>query len=103
MTPREQKPTSFSYDAGMFDLLLYTDKDVHVPDTWEDREEPPIHNPQEVPLRRFSTKVHGVHGSVVYRSNDSDDEADSQGNPTDSGAMVHEDVDTDGISDAQTV
>ena len=90
--------------AGTFDLLLYTDKDVIVPDTWEDRDEPPIHNASEIVLRKFSTKIHDVSASVLYKNTDSEDEANSDGNPMDYGAMVDGNDDSHaGVSDAVTV
>jgi len=40
-----------------FDLLVYTDKEVFVPSTWEDSDPRYIANAEEVRLRSMSTKV----------------------------------------------
>ena len=75
-----------------------------MPETWEDRDEPPIRNAEEIVLRRFSTKIHGVTASVLYKNADSEDEATSEGNPIDIVGMGDENVDTHaGVSDAVTV
>lgn len=75
-----------------------------MPDTWEDRDEPPIHNASEIVLRKFSTKIHDVSASVLYKNTDSEDDATSDGNPMDYGAMVDGNDDSHaGVSDAVTV
>lgn len=42
---------------GTFDLLVYTDADVEIPQAWEESGPKYITNQQEVRLRSFSTKV----------------------------------------------
>lgn len=75
-----------------------------MPETWEDRDEPPIRNASEVILRKFSTKIHSVTASVLYKNTDSEDEANSDRNPIDFVGMGDERVDTHtGVSDAVTV
>ncbi|RHY33205.1 hypothetical protein DYB32_003124 [Aphanomyces invadans] len=44
-------------DPCTFDLLVYTDKDVHVPQTWEESDPRLVENSVEVRLRSFTTKV----------------------------------------------
>eukprot|EP00892_Ulva_mutabilis_P004458 jgi/Ulvmu1/2384/UM130_0017.1 len=84
-----------------FDLLLFTDQDAHVPETWADSEERPIQNASEIMLRAFSTKVHSVAASVAYKNVESDeDDAVSEGNPVGYG-MAEEGADAhaEGSSD----
>ncbi len=50
-----------------FDLLVYTDKDVMVPATWEDSDPRLIQHAEEVRLRSVNTKVHKVDTMVAYR------------------------------------
>lgn len=50
-----------------FDLLVYTDKDVLVPGTWEDSDPRLIQHAEEVRLRSVNTKVHKVDTMVAYR------------------------------------
>src|SRR6056297_2597732 len=50
-----------------FDLLVYTDKDVLVPATWEDSDPRLIQQAEEVRLRSVNTKVHKVDTMVAYR------------------------------------
>jgi len=51
-----------------FDLLVYTDEDVHVPQKWEESDPRYIANSDEVKLRSFTTKVHKVDASVTYKA-----------------------------------
>mmetsp|Transcript_72917 Transcript_72917/g.171442 ORF Transcript_72917/g.171442 Transcript_72917/m.171442 type:complete len:164 (+) Transcript_72917:2-493(+) len=53
-------------DACTFDLLVYTDSDVEIPQAWEESGPKYITNQQEVRLRSFSTKVHKVDAMVAY-------------------------------------
>jgi len=57
-------------DACTFDLLVYTDNNVDVPQTWEESDPKYINNQQEVRLRSFSTKVHKVDAMVAYKAED---------------------------------
>lgn len=53
-----------------FDLLVYTDTDVHVPAAWEESDPKYIARSEEVKLRSFTTKVHKVDASVSYLAED---------------------------------
>jgi mitotic spindle assembly checkpoint protein MAD2 len=53
-----------------FDLLVYTDKNVHVPEKWEDSDPCYILNSSEVKLRSFTTSVHKVDSMVAYKEAD---------------------------------
>ena len=44
-------------NAGVFDVLAYTDKDFAVPFTWIESDAKLIANPQMVKLHSFDTKV----------------------------------------------
>uniref|UniRef100_A0A8D2H1E8 Uncharacterized protein n=1 Tax=Urocitellus parryii TaxID=9999 RepID=A0A8D2H1E8_UROPR len=44
---------------GSFDLLIYTDKDLVVPEKWEDTE--------EVHLGSFTTRIHKINSMVTYK------------------------------------
>mmetsp|Transcript_36879 Transcript_36879/g.90750 ORF Transcript_36879/g.90750 Transcript_36879/m.90750 type:complete len:206 (+) Transcript_36879:78-695(+) len=57
-------------DACTFDLLVYTDNDVDVPQAWEESEPKYINNQQEVRLRSFSTSVHKVDAMVAFKTED---------------------------------
>ncbi|RHY72508.1 hypothetical protein DYB34_013151 [Aphanomyces astaci] len=57
-------------DPCTFDLLVYTDKDVHVPQTWEESDPRLVENSVEVRLRSFTTKVHKVDAMVAYKDPD---------------------------------
>ena len=57
-------------DACTFDLLVYTDNNIDVPQTWEESDPKYINNQQEVRLRSFSTKVHKVDAMVAYKAED---------------------------------
>jgi mitotic spindle assembly checkpoint protein MAD2 len=50
-----------------FDLLVYTDKDIHIPQKWADSDPCYILNSAEVKLRSFTTTVHQVDSMVAYR------------------------------------
>jgi mitotic spindle assembly checkpoint protein MAD2 len=54
-------------ERASFDLLVYTDKEVLVPSTWEDSDPRYIQNAEEVKLRSLSTKVHKINTSVAYK------------------------------------
>jgi len=53
-----------------FDLLVYTDKTVDVPDKWADSDPCYILNSAEVKLRSFTTSVHKVDSMVAYKEAD---------------------------------
>ena len=57
-------------DACTFDLLVCTDNNIDVPQTWEESDPKYINNQQEVRLRSFSTKVHKVDAMVAYKAED---------------------------------
>ena len=50
-----------------FDILIYTDKKLPVPQAWEESDAKMIDHAQSVKLRSFSTLVHEVDGMVSYR------------------------------------
>jgi len=51
-----------------FDILVYTDKDMDVPQSWNETGPAIIANSQEVRLRSFSTIIHKVDSMVAYRN-----------------------------------
>jgi len=53
-----------------FDLLVYTDKDLEVPDTWDLSDPHFVQNAQQVKLKSFSTSVHKVDAAVCYKDFD---------------------------------
>ncbi|KAK2852033.1 hypothetical protein Q5P01_008309 [Channa striata] len=50
-----------------FDLLVYTDKDLVVPDKWEESGPQIINQSEELRLRSFSTSIHKVNSMVAYK------------------------------------
>jgi hypothetical protein len=52
---------------GSFDLLIYTDKDLVVPEKWEESGPQFITNSEEVRLRSFTTTIHKVNSMVAYK------------------------------------
>ena len=56
--------------SGAFDLLAYTNRDLDIPDSWEESQARIIANSQEVQLRSFSTTVHKVDTMVSYKAED---------------------------------
>jgi mitotic spindle assembly checkpoint protein MAD2 len=54
-------------EACTFDLLVYTDQDMDVPEKWSDSDPCYILNSSEVKLRSFTTSVHKVDSMVAYR------------------------------------
>ncbi|XP_044038778.1 mitotic spindle assembly checkpoint protein MAD2A isoform X2 [Siniperca chuatsi] len=54
-----------------FDLLVYTDKDLLVPEKWEESGPQIIDQSEEVRLRSFTTSIHKVNSMVAYRRTDS--------------------------------
>uniref|UniRef100_H3AFY9 Mitotic spindle assembly checkpoint protein MAD2A n=1 Tax=Latimeria chalumnae TaxID=7897 RepID=H3AFY9_LATCH len=50
-----------------FDLLIYTDKDLQIPEKWEESGPQFIANSEEVSLRSFTTTIHKVTSMVAYR------------------------------------
>lgn len=50
-----------------FDLLIYTDKDLVVPEKWEESGPQFISNSEEVRLRSFTTTIHKVNSMVAYK------------------------------------
>ncbi|XP_032364654.1 mitotic spindle assembly checkpoint protein MAD2A isoform X2 [Etheostoma spectabile] len=53
------------------DLLVYTDKDLVVPDKWEESGPQIIDQSEEVRLRSFTTSIHKVNSMVAYKKTDS--------------------------------
>lgn len=52
---------------GSFDLLIYTDKDLVVPEKWEESGPQFITNSEQVRLRSFTTTIHKVNSLVAYK------------------------------------
>lgn len=50
-----------------FDLLVYTDQDISMPQKWADSDPCYILNSAEVKLRSFTTSVHKVDSMVAYK------------------------------------
>ncbi|XP_078439801.1 DNA-binding HORMA family protein [Wolffia australiana] len=57
----------------VFDVLVYTDKDMAVPLTWMESDAKLIHNPQMVKLHSFDTKIHKVNTLVSFKNDDWDE------------------------------
>ncbi|XP_078533566.1 mitotic spindle assembly checkpoint protein MAD2A [Lissotriton helveticus] len=57
--------------ACAFDLLIYTDKDLDVPEKWEESGPQLVSNSEEVRLRSFTTTIHKVNSMVAYKRSDS--------------------------------
>jgi mitotic spindle assembly checkpoint protein MAD2 len=55
-------------NVGSFDLLIYTDKDLVVPEKWEESGPQFITNCEEVRLRSFTTTIHKVNSMVAYKT-----------------------------------
>lgn len=55
------------YLAGAFDLLVYTDKDIDVPESWGEDGPQFITNSEEVRLRSFTTSIHKVDTMVAFK------------------------------------
>jgi len=53
-----------------FDLLVYTDKDLNVPESWDLSDPHFVQNAQQVKLKSFSTNVHKVDAAVCYKEVD---------------------------------
>ena len=53
--------------SGAFDILIYTDKDQEVPQTWNETGPALMVDSQEVRLRSFSTVIHKVDAMVAYK------------------------------------
>merc|ERR1711966_108032 len=51
-----------------FELLVYTDKEVEVPEAWEESDAKIIVDAQEVRLRSFTTKIHKIDAMVAYKT-----------------------------------
>lgn len=63
--------TSCASCPGAFDLLVYTDKDMVVPEKWVESGPQIIEQSEEVRLRSFTTSIHKVNSMVAYRKTDS--------------------------------
>ncbi|KAM9834415.1 mitotic spindle assembly checkpoint protein MAD2A isoform X2 [Syngnathus acus] len=50
-----------------FNLLIYTDRDLAIPDKWEESNPHCISDPEEVRLRSFTTTIHKVCSMVTYK------------------------------------
>lgn len=59
-----------SLKIGTFDVLLYTNKDIAVPDEWAESTAHLIPDCEEVKLSNFSTTVHKVDTAVQYKTYD---------------------------------
>ena len=57
----------YSYFPGSFDILVYTEKDLAVPDKWGETGPHLIHNSEEVRLKSFSTSVHKINAAVAFK------------------------------------
>ncbi|XP_048762679.1 mitotic spindle assembly checkpoint protein MAD2A-like [Ostrea edulis] len=53
--------------ACAFDLLVYTDKDIDVPESWGEDGPQFITNSEEVRLRSFTTSIHKVDTMVAFK------------------------------------
>jgi mitotic spindle assembly checkpoint protein MAD2 len=53
-----------------FDLLVYTDKNIAVPEKWADSDPCYILNSAEVKLRSFTTSIHKIDSMVAYKEAD---------------------------------
>uniref|UniRef100_A0A914E1Q3 Mitotic spindle assembly checkpoint protein MAD2A n=1 Tax=Acrobeloides nanus TaxID=290746 RepID=A0A914E1Q3_9BILA len=51
-----------------FDVLIYTGKEVEMPEDWADSSACLLENPEEVQLRCLSTGIHKVHTKVQYKA-----------------------------------
>ncbi|XP_046366621.1 mitotic spindle assembly checkpoint protein MAD2A-like [Haliotis rufescens] len=56
--------------ACAFDILVYTDKDMDVPEAWGESGPHFVVNSEEVRLRSFSTSIHKVDAMVAYKKTD---------------------------------
>ncbi|XP_054609681.1 mitotic spindle assembly checkpoint protein MAD2A [Dunckerocampus dactyliophorus] len=54
-----------------FNLLVYTDKDLEIPEKWEESSPHIISQSEEVRLRSFTTSIHKVTSMVAYKKADS--------------------------------
>ena len=57
-----------NFFTGSFDILVYTDKDLEVPDTWGESGPGFISNSEEVRFRSISTIIHKVDTMVSFKS-----------------------------------
>ncbi|CAK5085483.1 unnamed protein product [Meloidogyne enterolobii] len=51
-----------------FDVLIYTFRDIKLPEGWADSSECRISDAEQVQLRSFSTAVHNVLTKVQYKA-----------------------------------
>jgi len=51
-----------------FDLLVYTDKNVEIPQAWEESDPRYIAENEEVKLRSFTTKIHKIDAAVSFKA-----------------------------------
>ena len=52
----------------VFEVLMYTDKDTVIPNSWEESDPKYVDKAQEVfPLRSFNTNIHKVSAAVMFR------------------------------------
>lgn len=54
-------------ESCTFDLLVYTDKNIAVPQKWADSDPCYVTNSSEVKLRSFTTSVHKIDSMVAYK------------------------------------
>ena len=64
----EDNNKKFDLVLGAFDILVYTDKDLEVPELWDESGACMISNSQEVKLRSFTTSIHKVDSMVAYKN-----------------------------------
>jgi len=57
-------------DPCTFDLLVYTNADVNVPQAWEESDPKYITKSREVRLRSFTTKVHKIDSLVAFKDDE---------------------------------
>ena len=60
---------TFNLSAGSFEILVYTDKELLVPESWGETGPAIIADSREVKFRSFSTTIHKVDGMVSYKVN----------------------------------
>ncbi|CAL1539141.1 unnamed protein product [Lymnaea stagnalis] len=53
-----------------FNILVYTDKDLDVPEQWGETGPHLIINSEEVKLKSFSTSIHSVKAAVAFKKSD---------------------------------
>jgi hypothetical protein len=57
-----------AFCAGTFDILVHADDDADVTHAWVDTQDRMVPEAAVVDLRKFSTAVHTVYGSVCFQN-----------------------------------